>query len=259
MVPVEPAALLEQLREACAEKTGGGPGAQRFSFGCEAIDRVLPAGGLLTGAVHEFLGLGCGKEKRLFWTPPLSVILHLAQRAAERQPERVVVWVGERVWPFPSVLFGARTRIGERSIFVRARQTDERVWAADLALRSGAAAAVLIDGSGVDMSASRRLQLAAESGECCCLMARPVWELSEPSAAATRWSVSAAPLEPGVVPARRWIVELLRCKGVQPSAAASSRRWLLERDHATRHGLVASDLLDRPGETEAEAERRRSG
>ena len=58
------------------------------------------------------------------------------------------------------------------------------LWAIDLA-RCTAVAAVVADGS--RLAATRRLQLAAESGSALVLCARPPEEIDHLSAATTRW------------------------------------------------------------------------
>ncbi|HYD01312.1 MAG TPA: hypothetical protein VEB22_08805, partial [Phycisphaerales bacterium] len=254
--------------------------------GWDPIDRTLPGHGLSGAKIHEWIGVASDSNDCTLgdrWIPPLSILLSLAHRAATSagksggygedrengKPQgRLLLWIGERVWPFPGS-FSVQPDGSHlsRSIFVRAEHPGERLWAADLALRSGAAAAVIADGSRLDLSATRRLQLAAEAGGGFCFLARPPWERAELSAAATRWYITTAlPVHPAVArprthapvhsPTRRWTVELLRCKGVQPSTA-TTRRWILEEDRETRHGLVAAELLDRPGE--AAPAQRRSG
>ncbi len=119
------------------------------------------------------------------------------------------------------------------SVFVDAGGIRERVWAAELAARSGAAAVVIVDGTGLRMADSRRLQLAAESSKAVVLLARPEAERGELSAARSRWLVE--PLPPACTETsfdQQWTVTLLRCKGVQPTAG-SARRWAVRREHAT--------------------------
>lgn len=172
-----------------------------------------------------------------------------------------VAWVGARVRCSPPALEQhgapgtARGALLAASLFIDARSTADRVWAAELALRSGVCAAVIADGSGFDLSDTRRLQLAAEAGARAggglCLLARPPWETCELSAAATRWLVRRA-ASPNFQ--RRWSVELLRCKGMQPSSlAAMGRPWVVERDDATGSLRVVADVRDGRGQEAAGA------
>src|SRR5947208_2701523 len=84
---------------------------------------------------------------------------------------------------------------------------------------------------GLGLTPSRRLQLAAEQGGGLALVIRR-WRgdaASEPSAAATRWRILAAPSPPLPVPGlarARWTVELVRARGAEP------RTWLLEAPDA---------------------------
>ena len=88
-----------------------------------------------------------------------------------------------------------------------------RLWAVDRAAGGPGVAVVVADGSRLDMAATRRLQLAAESGSALVLCARPPREIDHLSAATTRWRVRCAS-SPDKIP--RWDVELLRCKGMGP-------------------------------------------
>jgi hypothetical protein len=197
---------------------------------------------VLEGGVHEWFDSG----ERRNWRPPLAVLIDLAWRALWEHGDRgLVVWVGRRCWPYPHALIrrdarrpgAGDQRLLERSVFVDAR-SGERVWAIELALRCAGVAAVVGDGGELCMAETRRLQLAAGSRErAVALLARPGWERGELSAARTRWMVRPRVLrgEIGVVRScavdQSWTVELLRCKGLQPSGSA--RRWVVRRDHAT--------------------------
>jgi len=217
-----------------------------------AIDERLAAGGLATGAVHEWFAS----------EGPLSILIHLGWRAletAERtRPGARVLWIGRRVWPYPRALVGdfavrscsarsepasseeraadeailelARLDAGERpaderlllarSVLVDVREPGARLWSIDAALRCPSVAAVVADGSGLDMRATRRLQLAAEAGRGLGLLARPARERDRLSAAATRWWVEVAqPVEGAARP--RWIARLARQKRtLDPTAPA---------------------------------------
>lgn len=209
---------LAQVIEAKQRTFGGGVPGAVLSTGWEVVDAVI-GGGLAAGAVHEWFG-----SSRV-GHPPLGVLKHLAQRAIGAS-QGWVAWIGASCWPYPVAMAGARDgALLERSIFIDARSVDERVWAADLALRCSGVAMVIADGSGLRLSCTRRLQLAAGHGWC--LLARPPMEAGALSAARTRWRV-----EPVVVGADSpgWAVELLRCKGVRPTGYEGAR-WFVQRDH----------------------------
>jgi hypothetical protein len=199
--------------------------------------------------VHEWFGAADAARR---WAPPLGILLHLALRSLEGSPAGCVVWIGRRCWPYPQVLNRAGLR---RSIFIDPPDGASRLWAIDLAARCPGVAAVVADGSALDMAATRRLQLAAEAGSALVLCARPPNELDRLSAAATRWLVRCAP---STDKAPRWIVELLRCKGVQPESEVLRT---VEWKGAQSGVVVHAALVDRPDPAErpqADARTRRS-
>lgn len=210
---------------------------------------LLPADALAPAQVHEWIGpLTPGKSPGAdpYWRAPLAVLIHAAARLAAAAPGGWLVWIGRRAWPHPHALawLNLPRPLLERSLFVDASDPAQRLWAADLSLRAGVAAAVIADGSGFDVASTRRLQLAAEQGAGpdaqgraviagAALLARPPAELRWLSAAATRWLVRRLPGAPG---RPRWEVELMRSKGARPSPG-QARTWNVEWRHA--HGLVA--------------------
>jgi protein ImuA len=88
-------------------------------------------------------------------------------------------------------------------------------------LRHGGLGAVVAEVARLSMAASRRLQLAAE-GSGTIGMAIRRWrrqseasDFGQPTAAATRWRVSAllsAPLPVAGIGRPRWLIELIRCR-----------------------------------------------
>jgi hypothetical protein len=182
-----------------------------------------PVAGLLRGQLHEWFAVPPGGEPgpkaagRPRWRPPMTVLAHLADQAASTAVAAgtggVIAWVGNRVWPAPGFA-AARDRL-EQSIYLDPPDEASRLWTLELLLRSSAVTAVVADGSGLSMAATRRLQLAARAGRALVLLARPAHELLSLSAASTRWTV-----EP--VPTTRdqpeWRLSLRRCK-----ASAESR------------------------------------
>jgi len=177
----------------------------------------------------------------------------LAWRALEAHPARRVIWVGKNCFPYPAVLVrdgGRDQRLLQRSLFVKAQSPADRVWAADLAIRCGLAGSVIADGTSLDMAATRRLQLAAKARGAFVFLARPPQDLDRLSAASTRWfvhpSVPSCRSLPAVagafVPSPQWTLELLRCKGVQPST--SRPVWLVEWDRAANVIRVPAPVCD---------------
>jgi hypothetical protein len=164
------------------------------------------------------------------WTAPLLLFAHLARQCAGESSDSrggLIVWIGRRLWPQPQALMmhGAadprphpRYAALHRTLLVDPPSEDDRLWAIDLCLRSPAVAFVAADAGGLKHAHSRRLQLAAESGKsggaggALALLARPVRELAIASAAATRWRIGRL-ASPTTRP--RWMVQLVRCKGVQ--------------------------------------------
>lgn len=237
---------------------GTGRGAVAFGSGRQDMPRVGAWFGLVSGVVHEWLGVDDAAEpqnkRQAVWTPPLELMCGFASQAADAAPRERdrLVWVGVEVWPHGMhavrSMAARRTLLGERSLYVEAQSAHERLWAADLALRSRTSAAVIIDGRGFDLTATRRLQLVAESSGCVVMLARPSWERQQLSAAALRWLVCWDASQAGK---RRWTLELLRHKG--GASLVGTHRWVVERDHERdcKAGAwrVAADLGERSGAT----------
>lgn len=239
----------------------GGHAPAAVATGWAGLDERLGtfegAAGLARGALHEWIGLvdGAPRERpvRGPWSPPLTLLAHLAARALEERlargggqdPSGSVLWIGRAVWPYAATLlasdvlaesaaedthdeardFGLELALDERpcpapaaeralfarSLFIDPADTAGRLWAIDAALRCPTVTAVVADGSGLDMAASRRLALAANTGEALALIARPPWEERALSAAATRWRVERV----GDSVAPGWRLTLLRAKPPQ--------------------------------------------
>ena len=225
-MPAERAAALAVVREQMlaveAHRRNGKTGAMSTGWG--AIDRALPEGGLRLGAVHELIGL-CPPEGAvaLRWSPPLSVLVHLAARSVRGTPRRVA-WIGRSVWPSLHALAAAgEGGFADRSLLIDAPDAPTRWWAIDASLRA-AGVVVVADGTGMDLAASRRLQLAAEAGGSLGLVTRPHAEANAISAAWSRWVVQRVR---GGQSKPRWSIRLARRKGV-PAPSLSDRRFVLE-------------------------------
>ncbi len=185
--------------------------------------------------LHEWFGLADAPR----WIPPLGILLYLVNRSLTGEGSRAVAWIGRHCWPFLHGLPPAdRNVLLARSIFIDPPDEMSRLWAIDLAARCPATAVVVTDGSGLNLAATRRLQLAAESGSARVLCARPPREMNHLSAATTRWLVRSAPSADKIP---RWNVQLLRCKGMQPDG-----QWTVEWKSAQGGVVVHAVLADRP-------------
>lgn len=177
-------------------------------------------GSLHRRRLHEWLGVeevqDSDAPQSQAWTPVVAVLMDAATQAW-RDGGGLVVWIGRAVWPYAVSL---PPPVAADSVLIHPAP-QERLWAIDLALRSQAVTAVVADGSGLSLRATRRLQLAAEAGRALALLARPGHEASQRSAAAYRWIVRTVPREMSSIQPQqrkqehhrpRWEVQLLRGK-----------------------------------------------
>jgi protein ImuA len=241
------AVLAELRRRVRAIEGGGAAGTAVLPLDAAPIDAAL-AGGLAPGALHE---LGGGQAQDGAATHFAAL---LAGRAASAG-RRPVLWIaGEGDLYAPGL--AACGLPPERLLLAHARRRADALWAMEEAARSGALAAVVGEVEGADLTAGRRLQLAAEAGGTLTilLVRRSGAGLATPSAATTRWRVAAAPggLAPGApgVGEARWRLELLRCRGGRPGswlvAAAGGRVEVVEPAAPERRGGAPALLPVRP-------------
>jgi protein ImuA len=224
-------------------------------MGAAAIDQALPFGGLALGALHEIAGAGPDTEHGAAATLLVAGIL-----ARLTGP---VLWTMVQADLFAPGLAGAGLH-PDRVIFAAAGK--EVLATMEEGLRHPGLAAVVGDVTGrFDLTASRRLQLAAEQTGVLAIALRRSRQfddpaLREPTAAMTRWIVTAlpsppalphAPLVPGLGPAR-WRLALTRCRGGQP------HEWITEACDATGHLRLVSDLADGPAAATGPPDARRS-
>ncbi len=231
----EQAAKLDALRRQLAALEQGNRGGAVLPFGVPVIDAALPGGGLALGAVHEVEGAAAEEEDGAVAAAFLAGIL------ARLSPARPVLWCLKRpdLHAPGLALFGLKP---QRLILARAPNDSEILWVMEEGLRSAALAAVVGEITGVSMTATRRLQLAAEnSGVTGFLLHRE--SSTAASSAVTRWRVAAlpgslTPGEPGVGRAQ-WQVELLRCRGAVPAM------WKMEGCDATGSVSLSAAMADR--------------
>ena len=221
-------ALLASLR-ARIERIGGtgcGPRSRdALPLGIPSIDAVLPGGGLPRACLHEIVAADAGASAAGF----CAVLL------ARLAGEGSVIWCRRDPGPYGSKLYGPGVAAFgldlRRLLVVRVRREADVLWAMEEGLRSGAVSAVLGEAATVPPIASRRLQLAAETGGASGLLLRPRGATLAHGGAASRWRVASVPSDSfplplgegwgeGLRPRIRWRLELLRCRSAAPGRLA---------------------------------------
>lgn len=217
---------LAALRAAIAR--GGGRDAQAgWEIGVPDVESALPGGRLAAGAVHGVAGRAS-----------VGFVVRLLGRRARR-----VLWlrsVGAAAQPYPHGLLAAGLDPAGL-VLVAARSEAERLAAAEEGLRSGAVAAVVteVEGRALTLTASRRLQLAAQAGGSLGFLLAGEEAARLPALSlATLWQIDPRPAPWSL--AARWRVELLRCRNGRTGS------WEVEWDAQTDRLAVAAPVGDRP-------------
>ncbi|WP_312366214.1 ImuA family protein [Ensifer sp.] len=205
--------VISDLRDRIAALEGSAFRKPAFlAFGVPEIDAVLPGGGLSHGALHEFAGGGAGT------VDGAAAALCVAGIAARTKGP--ILWCLTR----PDLFFPALVQAGlstERLVFAEADKEEDVLASMEEGLSYGGLGAVVGEIVRLPMTASRRLQLAAEKTGTMGLVVRR-WrrqteasDFGQPTASTTRWRVSALPSEELPVPGvgrPRWLLELIRAK-----------------------------------------------
>lgn len=216
-MPRPAAEMLAALRaELAAARATRGPA---LAFGVPAIDERLADRGLDAAGLHEVAAASASLNEDAAATLFLAGI---AARFAE-QPDFTVLWA---VTAFDLYAPGLE-QVGlgpEKLLYAQGRKDVEVLAMAEDALRDGSLACVIAEVKAADMTATRRLQLAASDGRTPMLLyrrhrSRERCPLSMPSSAMTRWRIGCLSSErlpcPGVG-RPRWRVELVRQRNGDP-------------------------------------------
>jgi len=258
---------LEALRQQIAKTINFSVRAEETtSLGISEIDARLN-GGLLRGALHEIAAADHRSQPAA-----LGFLLALTQTArkiregqkqlqtVDRQTLSLESQPGEPgrhsrgilLWPFakhPNA-FGFLYPPGlkffgldpSRLLFIRCATDRECLWAMEEGLRIGGVAAVIgARPKAMDLTASRRLQLAAEQANTPVFLLRNYSDGAQ-SAAVTRWRISPAPSahdEFGFFAYARWRVALEYARG------GKTGEWVMEWNHDALSLRLSSALGDR--------------
>jgi protein ImuA len=226
---------LSALRAAIARIERGGTAAAQHGavpIGLAAVDDALPGGGLAAGAVHEVMGSAAGGFAAMlagrFAGPVLWCVMEHAR--------------GELYGPGLAA-FGLDTR---RLVVARCPSRQDMLWAMEEGLRDPALAVVVGEPDrAIALTASRRLQLAAETGGTTGLVLRRGAEdgALSPSAVFSRWRADSLPALSAL--GTRWRLELLRCRG-GIGDADGDKVWIVDWCDATGDLSLVSGSRHRP-------------
>ena len=227
--------VLASLRARIAQIEGVGCRHATLPFGVEALDRHLPGGGIALGNLHDIAG-----------SPDLAddaaATIFLAGLLA--RVEGIVFWCLRWRDLYAPALHLAGLH-PDRIIFVEAGTDINVLVAVEECLRQPGLGGVVGELKKITLTASRRLQLAAEeSGVPAFIFRRasPVGENAEGTAAATRWRVRACPSERLGIPSLgrpRWELALERVRGGEPQL------WTVEGCDAQGRIALPADVVDR--------------
>jgi protein ImuA len=186
-----------------------------------SIDSTLPAGGLVLGALHDIMA-----PSEAAMTSALGFCAVLLARSTG-----AVIWIEAAPHAYAPGLrrFGLEP---DRLIFAPAPALPDALWAMEESLRCGAVggAFLLLGKRPLDLTAARRLQLAAEAGGTIGLILR----FTEPgrSVAQTRWRISPLPSPGGEA---CWQIDLEHSRHGRPQS------WRMQWDREARQLLEQAD------------------
>lgn len=243
------AALREEIG-AIERSAPAGRGRRLLTFGLDDVDARIAGGGLFP-ALHEAAAASPGAGDDAAATLFLAALAARFSRAEEGVAGQVLWAIARRDLFAPGLAQAGLTP--DRLIYAECRNDAEVLAVIEEGVRHGSLSAVIGEVGRADMTATRRLQLAAEESGTPALMLRR-WKkagadpLDAPSAAATRWRIAAVPSAPlpreiaaheGIGRAR-WRVALARQRGGPP------HEWILEAPDAEARLALPARSGDRP-------------
>ena len=214
-----------------------------LAFGVETIDARLPGGGLARGALHEVAGGGNGAVHGA------AAALFVAGIMARTTGK--ILWCVTRRDLFAPAMAQAGLH-PDRVIYAEVGDEKSVLACFEEGLRHGGMAGVVGEVAKLSMTASRRLQLVAESTGTMAIAIRrwrrmtEALDFGQPTASVTRWRISALPSAPLPVPGigrPRWLVELIRAR------AGECADFIVDACDEQGRLALPADLADRSAAT----------
>ena len=234
-------AALEKRPPALSVPDEGAAAAPAWRLGAPDVDAVLPGGGLPLPALHEVAAEA--------YNDGPAAAGFAAALAVRRGTAAPLLWCSAAT---ATAAYGALHGPGllnfglppDRLLLVAARKDIDVLWAMEEGVRSGVPSLVVGEVMTADLTATRRLALAAQAAGVPALLLRNPRGLCA-SAAYSRWRIAARPSADTAFAAHapgrpRWQVRLERCRGGRP------KTWTMEWEHETGRLVVAAPLADRP-------------
>ncbi len=205
--------------------------------GCKALDALLPWNGLPQGGLHIVQG-----------KPGDGAVFGFSGVLAGRLRTEAgfIAWIQRSIdGQENGALYGPGLDplgVSTRHLFViNVRRTADLLWSMEEALRCSDLAVVVGEGAAPNLTAARRLQLAAEAGGTTALLIIPPG-VTPSATALTYWRVAAAPASTQALPPRHptWDVELVSCRGGKPG------HWRMDWKDEALHLDLAPSLAHGP-------------
>lgn len=189
----------------------------RLDLGLEALEMAFPGQSFPTGCIHEFISpdIESAAATAGFITALLG---HIAGAGGP------CIWVSREGRLFAPALraFGLQP---EQVIFITPDKDKDLLWVTEQALKCPGLAAVIADVRDLDLTASRRLQLAVEESRVTGFLHRYHPRLSGHTACVARWQVHPLSAADTGLPGMgypRWQVSLLKVRNGKPGS------WVLD-------------------------------
>jgi protein ImuA len=231
--------IVAQLQQDILQREGFKPAANPLMNSVLGpLGKVFPSGAFPLGVVHEFQldreRSGCSTAATVGFIAALVTPM--------LNGGGVLMWVSAARKVFPPALMGFGVK-PDQVVFADIRKARDVMWATEEALKCSAIAVVVAEVGGLDLTASRRLQLSAEQSQTTGFLIRNDVHPGITSSA-SRWRITPAPSEeidrlPGVGHPS-WKVELLRLRnGMAGNWTIRYRHGKFEEIEKERYEAVA--------------------